>query len=157
MAELLQSYIEPPRMLDGDLCLEFMSFYPGDSDAGLAPGYEFAMLQAQSGEPMGRLALRVGSARLLRYPSHVGYAVETAFRGHHYAARSVQLIMPFAAAHGIPVLWITCKPENAASRRSCELAGLRYADTVTVPRSHRMYGEGYRRLCRFRRPLRDLI
>ncbi|MFC1452802.1 GNAT family N-acetyltransferase [Verrucomicrobiota bacterium] len=143
-------------MRDGDLRLLLAATHPGDARRKLVPWYEFEMRKAGTNQKIGVLKLRVGSARLLRCPSHIGYGVDPGFRGNHYAARSVRLVLPFAAENGIKVVWITCKPDNMASRRTCELAGLTYVETIRVPKEHRMYREGYRYLRRHRISLRGL-
>jgi tagatose 1,6-diphosphate aldolase len=52
---------------------------------------------------------------------------------------------------GIDPLWITCDPDNAASRRSLELAGAEFMEVVDVPEDCgiRKYG-GKLRKCRYR-------
>ncbi len=72
-------------------------------------------------------------------------------RGHHYAARAVGLLLPLARKLGIDPLWITCDPENDASRRSLEIAGAKFVEIVDVPESCgiRKFG-GKLRKCRYR-------
>lgn len=149
-------FLKPGQMRDGDLTLVLVGTHAGDRNRKLVPWYEFEMRRTGTQQRVGTIRLRVGSARTLRCPSHVGYGVDPEFRGNRYAARSVRLLMPFAAANGIRVLWITCRPENVASRRTCELAGLKYVETIRVPREHRMYAEGFRHLRRHRISLKGL-
>jgi tagatose 1,6-diphosphate aldolase len=47
-------------------------------------------------------------------------------------------------------LWITCNPENVASRRTCELVGGELVDIVELPPDIDMYKEGERQKCRYR-------
>ena len=143
-------------MRDGDLRLVLISTHPGDAKRRLVPAYKFEMRKVGTRERMGHLHLRIGSARILRCPGHIGYGLDPEFRGNHYAARSVHLVLPFAAANGIKVVWTTCKPKNAASRRTNDLAGLKYVETIRVPGEHRMYAEGYRYLRRYRLSLKRL-
>ena len=35
----------------------------------------------------------------------------------------MRLLLPLARRHGLQTVWITCNPDNWASRRTCELAG----------------------------------
>jgi len=46
--------------------------------------------------------------------------------------------------------WITCNPDNAASRRTCELAGAVLVEIVDLPEDIDMYQEGERQKCRYR-------
>ena len=97
------------------------------------PAYPFRM-QSPAGEYMGRIRLRVGwNDDIVRYAGHVGYAVEPTFRGHHYAERACRMIIPVARHHGMQHLWITCQPDNLASRRTLERLGAECVGVVDVP------------------------
>jgi RimJ/RimL family protein N-acetyltransferase len=99
----------------------------------------------------GSISLRIGhSPNLDFYLGHIGYHVLPPARGHHYAERACRLLLPLARAHEHKVLWITCNPENAASRRTCERLGLKLVDTVNVPRENPLYSQGDRQKCRYR-------
>ena len=116
------------------------------------PTYFFRMISVERDVELGTINLRIGSTpHLERYAGHVGYGVHPAHRGHHYAARSVTLLLPVARGLGIDPLWITCDPENLASRRSLEIAGAQMMEIVEVPEDCgiRKYG-GKVRKCRYR-------
>ena len=82
--------------------------------------------------------------------------MEPEHRGRRYAARGVRLLLPLAARHGIDPLWITCNPENLASRRTCELAGAELVEVVDLPPGEEMYQAGERQKCRYRLPTRGM-
>jgi tagatose 1,6-diphosphate aldolase len=116
------------------------------------PTYFFRMMSIDRDMELGTINLRIGSsAHLVRYAGHIGYGVRPAHRGHHYAARSVVLLRPLALTLGIDPLWITCDPENKASRRSLEIAGAELMEIVDVPEDCgiRKYG-GRMQKCRYR-------
>ena len=99
----------------------------------------------------GTLGLRVGrSPDLEMYLGHVGYHVYPPARGRRYAERACRLILPLARAHGMQTLWITCNPENYASRRTCERLGATLVDVVPLPQNHMLYQRGERAKCRYR-------
>src|SRR4029078_6785245 len=61
------------------------------------PTYSFKMFSQHSEQELGQINLRIGSTPPLdQYAGHIGYGVHRAHRGHHYAARSVSLILPLA-------------------------------------------------------------
>lgn len=132
---------------------------PGDASKGRVPAYQFWMLlrhgPAGPGDrpPLriaGGVSLRVGhTASVERYYGHVGYTVYPPARGQRYAERSCRLILPLARRHGMRALWITCNPDNAASRRTCERLGARYVDTVPVPQDESLYQRGDTEKCRY--------
>ncbi len=99
----------------------------------------------------GSISLRIGDNEDLRmYLGHIGYNVYPAARGHHYAARASRLLYPLARRHGLSELWITCNPENIASRKTCERLGAGYVQTVPLPTGHILYERGERQKQRYR-------
>jgi tagatose 1,6-diphosphate aldolase len=139
-----------------------LNFRHGDLELRLAefclhslhrvPTYFFRMISIDRGDEMGAINLRIGSTpHIERYTGHIGYGVYRAYRGHHYAARSLVLLLPLARTLGINPLWITCDPDNAASRRTLEIAGAEFMEIVDVPEDCgiRKYG-GKLRKCRYR-------
>lgn len=134
---------------DGDLRLEFIdsALHPLHK----IPAYRFRMVHAQTGEELGEINLRAGATPHLElYAGHIGYGVLAPHRGHRYAARSVRLLIPLARQLHIEPLWITCDPENAASRRTAEIAGARFVEIVDVPPNCIIHQNGHKRKCRYR-------
>ena len=103
------------------------------------------------GEHVGNINLRLNTGEAItRYAGHVGYEVFPQHRGHGYAAQSVRLLIPAARENGILTLWITCDPENIASRRTLERAGAEYVETIAVLYNHAIFLAGHPRKCRYR-------
>jgi len=147
LAELAS--IEPGELEDGDLRLVLESF--GVHPFHQVPSYSFRMVRAATSEELGGIRLRVGSTpHVERYAGHIGYSVHMEHRGHRYAARSVRLLVPFARRVGLDPVWITCDPDNVASRRSIELAGGVYVETVDVPPNCAIFQNGHPLKCRYR-------
>jgi predicted acetyltransferase len=145
------TFLDPGQLVDGDLELVVVAQTPGDESRNLAPAYAFEMRLTGTATKVGDINLRIGNMdRIVLYGGHIGYNVDPAHRGHHYAARSCRLLLPFVKRHGINPLWITCSPENTASRRTCERAGGILVEIVDLPEDNDMYQEGERRKCRYR-------
>jgi tagatose 1,6-diphosphate aldolase len=145
------SFLDPGRLVDAELQLVLSTCYPADPIRKWVPMYRFEMRSAGLEQPLGLIDLRVGhTAYVERYAGHIGYRVEPAYRGHHYAARCCRLLFPLARLHGLNPLWITCDPDNIASRRTCELAGGRLMGIVKVPRDTELYRLGQCWKCRYR-------
>src|SRR5258706_3699634 len=126
-----------------------------DPDKGFVPAYHFWMrLRPEFAPPVqiaGGINLRIGHTRNIETClGHIGYNVYPPARGHQYARRAVRLLLPFARRQGINPLWITCNPDNVASRRTCEGAGGRFAEIVKLPEDHFLYARGERAKCRYR-------
>jgi tagatose 1,6-diphosphate aldolase len=128
---------------------------PADPKRGWVPSYHFWMRLHPGPQPplveiAGGITLRVGSNyELEMYAGNIGYGVYPPARGHHYAERSCRLLLKLARAHGMKRLWITCNPDNLASRRTCERLGCSFTGVVPVPPGHPLYLRGDREKCRY--------
>ena len=123
----------------------------GYPDLGFVPAHRFDIVEETSDQTVGMITLRLGETPEIRlYAGHVGYAVNPEFQGHRYAARALSLLLALAWKVGMAELWVTCNPDNEASKRTCELAGGEYVETVQVPQSHTLYQRGMREKCRYR-------
>jgi predicted acetyltransferase len=147
-------HIGSAALEDGDLRLQFFEFAP--NLVHKVPTYRFRMLHAGTAEELGGINLRIASTPHIElYAGHIGYTVYPAHRGHRYAARSIRLLAPIARYLHLEVLWITCDPGNAASRRSAELAGAEFIEIVDVPENCIIHQSGHKRKCRYRLDLRS--
>lgn len=141
---------EVPPLRDGDMELRLVRRSAPDPRGSWTPAYHFEM-RTTGGELAGWIDLRMGqSAEVRLYNGHIGYTVRERHRGHRYAARACRLLLSLARRHGLPELWITCNPDNTASRRTCEIAGAEYVETVDLPPDTDLYRRGDRRKCRYR-------
>ncbi len=146
------------RYVDGELRLVLAKTTPADPVKRHVPGYEFHMHEKGTARKVGEIRLRIGRTRpLIGWCGHIGYGVDKKARGRRFAARSCRLLLPLAHAHGLRTIWITCDPKNKASRRTCEIAGGEYVNTVRVPRGTELYESGKRWVRRYRFDLRKLL
>jgi tagatose 1,6-diphosphate aldolase len=141
---------DPGKLADQVVILQLREITPAIPDKGWVPAYHFTIARAESQQPLGLLRLRVGSSDWLHmYAGHVGFSISEPHRGNRYACHALSLVAPFAWKIGIVPLWITCDPDNFASRRTCELAGAEFVDTVAIPPGNDMYERGDRFRCRY--------
>ena len=144
-------FLDPGPLVDGELRLELVTTTPADPPRGWVPDYTFHMFVDGDPEPAGRISLRIGNTEdIRRYFGHIGYGVEPEHRGYRYAARACALLLPLARRHGFETLWITCDPDNVASRRTCERAGATLVEVVDVPPHLEINQRGDRLKCRYR-------
>jgi predicted acetyltransferase len=64
---------------------------------------------------------------------HIGYAVVPWKQGNGYAKRALELLLPEAAAEGLPFVEITTDPENIASQRVILANGGIFVEHFTKP------------------------
>ncbi len=144
-------FLEPGDLSDGVVELRLVDTHPADPVKGWVPYYVFHIHRVEAGNRVGEIHLRIGNTGHMRlYGGHIAYGVRPEYRGNHFAERAVRLVVPLAIRHGMVELWITCNPENTASRRTCELAGAEFMGIVDLPPDTDMYQEGERRKCRYR-------
>ena len=145
------TFCDPGALGDGDLELRLEQTVMDTSGDEVLPTYRFRLVNVTDRVDMGGINLRIGNGEnLVRYRGHVGYSVDPQHRGRGYAARACRLILPLAAHHGLSPLWITCDPDNVASRRTCERLGAKLIEIVTVPAGTEAYRAGARQKYRYR-------
>jgi len=139
------------ELVDGDLTLRLVGLTEARPADRWAAEFIFDMIETGSGRRAGIIRLRLAETEeLVMYGGQIGYGVDEPFRGRRYAARAVILLLPLARANGMETLWITCDPENVASRRSIEIAGGEFVEIVDIPEYSPMYAQGRRLSCRYR-------
>src|SRR4029078_10498318 len=104
-------FIEPGKLQDRELLLaldRYLKVDPEPEKEGV-PTYYFNMVREGSPIVVGNISLRIGNPdRVVLYRGHIGYSVKPEYRGHHFAARGVRLLIPRAAVHKLNPIWITC-------------------------------------------------
>jgi predicted acetyltransferase len=151
------TFLDPGDLRDGDLLLRLAEKRPADpTTRDRVPSYVFDIISADTGARAGEIHLRLGDTEDLRmYSGQIGYGVRPQFRGRRFAARALRLLVPLARRHGLTELWVTCNPENIASRRTCEIAGAAFVEIVNLPPNVNVYLEGAQQKCRYRLDLGD--
>ncbi|CAN5734553.1 hypothetical protein BH18ACT11_BH18ACT11_11800 [soil metagenome] len=144
-------FLEPGRLVEGDLGLVLAGRSGGDPVHGRLPAYRFEMRLVATGRHVGNVDLRVGDTHdLITYSGQIGYSVLPRYRGNRYAARSCALLLTLAREHGMSRLWITCNPDNVASRRTCEILGAELVEAVDLPPDTAAYRKGERQKLRYK-------
>ncbi len=135
---------------DGEIRLVLRVIREADPARGRVPAYLFDITDGQ-GQKVGCCDLRVGWIDSLYYSGHIGYEVGEAHRGRHYAAKACRLLFILAKKLGMPYVLITCRPDNAASRKTCERAGCRLVEIAELPPDHELRTEsGHTHECIYR-------
>ena len=128
-----------------ELMLRLDSTSQARPEKGWVPAYYFTIC-LPDGTPVGGCDLRIGHTRKTYLGGNIGYHIDEACRGHRYAAKACALLFRQARKHGMDHLYITCPTDNAASDRTCRLAGGELVEVADVPEDNDMYAEGIRRV-----------
>lgn len=134
-------FMDTSFLANDEIELRLTKTAEGDPEKGFVPAYYFAVCDKQ-GREMGQCDLRIGHNSNTYYGGNIGYRIKEEFRGHHYAGKACRLLFELAKKHGLNYIIITCNPDNHASRKTCEYAGGRLIETVTLPEDNDMRIEG---------------
>ena len=146
----------PGCLVDEELELILVKRQPGDVHVDPVPAYVFDMRFTGTETTIGCCDLRIGDTyNLAMYSGHIGFTVFPDHRGHKYAARATKLLLPLARSHGIETFWITCDPDNPASRTTCELVGATFVEVVALEEDTNAYQQGDRQKCRYKLELKQ--
>jgi len=141
-------------LTDGELSLVIDEHLRGRRAMEAIPAYKFKIIRNSDQVWVGDIDVRIGlTDNLYKFGGQIGYGVHSQFRGKGYAAKACLLIRHVALSHGVDELWITCNPENLASRKTCVAIGARLIDIVDIPPHNELYARGDRKKCRYYWPL----
>ena len=125
---------------------------PGNAEKQWVPAYHFAICSPE-GVKIGICDLRLGHNGRTYYGGNIGYEIYEEFRGHHYAAKACRLLFELAKKHDLGYVLITCRPDNAASRKTCEYLGCRFLEEAEVTPDCGLPQDGRKTQCIFRMDL----
>ncbi len=143
----LATQVAVPRRIHGEeISLRLALRLQPDRELQRVLSFVYRVVRESDGVSVGQVTLRVSDemTEALYYLGEVGYTIFEPYRGNRYAYKGCLLLKQAALKLGIGKLSITCNPDNHPSRRTCELLGARYLDTVEVPSWHELYDVGDR-------------
>ena len=127
--------------VDGDIAsLRLLETVEGNGDE--LPFYWWSIAEKRTGENVGETSLRLGHNYHSYWNGDVGYEVDEPYRGHHYAAIALKMVLPIAKAHGMDHLFFSCDENNAASYRTIERFGGKLLEISYPPEDWIYYRPG---------------
>lgn len=137
-------------MSDGEIELRLAKDVAADPTRNWLRTLHYDIVVVDTEVVVGRIEMRIGyTYDVEHYGGHLGYYIKPEARGNHFAARACKLLKAVAREFGMDALWITCSPENDASRKTCELIGARLIEIVNLPADNDQYLKGHRQKCRY--------
>lgn len=110
----------------------------------------FFNIRLLDGRKIGTCDLRLGNSAQTEIMGQVGYGIDEAYRGNHYAERACRLLFRYAERAHMKCIEITCDTDNIASIRTCErLGGIREDKIIFVPPECIDYQNGSRKKYRY--------
>jgi tagatose 1,6-diphosphate aldolase len=139
------------QLTDGEIILRLIREVPAVPAEQWLRAFHYGISLVNAKEVIGYIDIRLGyTLDVVRYGGHLGYRVEPAWRGHHYAGKACHILKQVAIDHGMDVIWITCNPDNWPSRKTCEWIGATLVEIVDLPPDNDQYRRGDRQKCRYR-------
>ena len=127
--------------IDGDIVsLRLLETIEGNGDE--LPFYWWSIVEKTTGACVGKISLRLGHNYHSYWNGNVGYEVDEPYRGNHYAAIALKLVLPIAKAHGMDHLFVSCDENNAASYRTIERCGGKLLEISYPPEDWVFYRPG---------------
>lgn len=126
------------ELKDEEILLKLSRTAEAQPEKRWLPAYYFDICLL-NGEKIGYCDLRIGHNEKTYIGGNIGYGIDEAHRGHHYAAKACKRLFRQARKHDLDHLFITCGTENAASARTCELAGGQFLEIADVPEDNELY------------------
>ncbi|MDE7052823.1 MAG: GNAT family N-acetyltransferase [Lachnospiraceae bacterium] len=113
----------------------------GDKKRNWVPAYHFS-INSLNGTKIGVCDLRIGYNDNLYFCGHIVYRVFPEYRGNHYAGKACLLLFQLTKKHNMEYLYITCNPDNYASKKTCEYAGGKLLEIAELPEGNDMRDNG---------------
>lgn len=112
-------FLNTSDLRDQEIYLSLYNTDDENKDKGYVPAYYFSIVRLRDNAIVGRCDLRIGHNENTKYGGNIGK------------------------------VFITCSPDNIASRRTCELSGGILIDILDIPSWHEMYEMGRRQTCQY--------
>lgn len=131
-------------MIKGDLLtLSCIKLEPGN--AYEIPFYWYNIILNESKERIGKISIRIGHNYHSYFNGNIGYEIDEAYRGHHYAIEACKMILSVAKAHQMTYIYLCYDEENVASYKTIEQLGGRLVEIILPPKDYFGYYEGMSR------------
>ncbi len=113
-----------------------------EPENGDLPFYWWDIILKSENKAIGKISLRLGENDHSYYNGNIGYEINEAYRGHHYAFLACQMVLDIAGKHNMKKLYLSCNYDNAASYKTIERLGGVLVEEVVPPTNYLYFYEG---------------
>lgn len=131
------------NIMGNSLELRLIDTYEGKD--GSLPFYWWDIVLSAANTTIGKISFRIGHNDHSYYNGNIGYEIDEAYRGHHYALLACQLVLSVAKYHRMDKIYLTCDYDNAASYKTIEKLGATLIEEIRPPEDYLYYYEGIAR------------
>ena len=131
------------HIIGEEIELHLIDTYEGKQER--LPFYWWNIVLKSEQVAVGKISLRLGHNVHSYYDGNIGYEVDEAYRGHHYALLACQLVLEVAKHHQMEKIYLTCDYDNAASYKTIERLGAKLIEEVTPPKNWLYYFDGVKK------------
>ena len=104
--------------------------------------YQYDIYLYNSNTQVGRCDYRLLNNIENYYAGNIGYMIYQSYRGNHYSYKAALLLLKIAKDFHIKSLYITCSPENVASRKTILQLNGNFIEKTSVPKGHFLRSQG---------------
>ena len=127
--------------IDGDILeLQLIDIYEGED--GALPFYWWDIILKSSDVAIGKISFRIGHNYHSYYNGNIGYEIDEAYRGNHYALTACRMVLKLVEYYSMDKLYLTCDYDNVASYKTIEKLGAKLIEEVCPPKDYIYYYEG---------------
>ncbi len=109
---------------------------------GALPFYWWNIVLKAENKAVGKISFRIGYNEHVYFNGNIGYEVEEAYRGNHYALLACRLVLQCAKFYKMEKIYLTCDYDNIASYKTIERLGATLVEETVPPKDYIFYYDG---------------
>lgn len=123
-------------------CIELQLIDTYEGKDGALPFYWWNIVLKEEDKAIGKISFRIGYNYHAYFNGNIGYEVDEAYRGNHYALLACQLVLQCAQFHKMGKIYLTCDYDNIASYKTIEKLGATLVEETVPPKDYLFYYDG---------------
>ncbi len=123
--------------------LKIVEKRPEDKEKGYCPMYIWHVMK--DNQVVGEVLFRIGFNENIYYGGNIGITIFEEYRGNRYAGFASKMLLKVAKKHNIKEIYVTCNPDNIASKKTIETnINCQFVERALIPKHNDQYEKGMR-------------